>query len=60
MAIILNNVCHLGPFFQHNSWGAWSISGSGNKEGRFLSQFNLLEIDFICTFVLGLPWAGKW
>jgi hypothetical protein len=52
MAIILNIVYHLGSFFQHNSWGSWSISVIGYEEGRVLSQFGLLETDFICTFVL--------
>ena len=52
MAIILNIVYHLGSFFQHNSWGSWSISAIGYEEGRVLCQFGLLETDFICTFVL--------
>jgi len=52
MAIILNIFCRLGSFFQHISWGSLSISIIGYEEGRALSQFDLLETDFICTFVL--------
>jgi len=52
MAIILNIVYRLGSFFQHNSWRSWLISVIGYEEGWFLSQFGLLETDFICTYVL--------
>jgi len=52
MAIILNIVYRLGSFFQHISRGSWSISIIDYEEGRALSQFGLLETDFICTFVL--------